>query len=256
MNKKLGVLGLLLAAVMVCASFTQCAAQEDLVNARLTYSNYFNPMGINYNDAVTRFGDNDAATACYMSQMTNCALPRLNDVFIDVGRNWFNVMLHFGVDPTVLYVPVPTGYVVGPPYGNAYGYYNKHMANPSYRYVLTSADVVNLTNLNIIHKCYNTPVVEIMNYRTQNKSFNWISGNEYKKHSNTHYNVHINQGGGNKVNVNGNNGNWNNQGQGGYDKHGGGYNNQGGGSDKHGGGSDKHGGSNQGGHGNQGGHKK
>ena len=193
-----------------------CGAQEDLVNARLCYSEYFNPVGINYNDAVARFGDNDASTACYISQITSTPLPSLRNVFVDCSRDWFRVMVHFGIDPTVLFLPVPSTYNVGPPYGNAYGYWRKHAANPGYRIVLSSNDVVNLANLNIIHRYCNTPVVDIMNYRAKNRSFHWIAGTEYKKQGKGHYKTGTgnSSGKGNNWN-NGNNGNdWNNGNQG------------------------------------------
>jgi len=211
MIKKMSLCMLFLSLLAGCiiTSTALCDAQEDLINARLSYSEYFNPVGINYNDAVKRFGDNDASTACYIAQMTNTTLPSLRNIFTTSNRNWFNVVVHFGIDPAVLFLPVPSTYRVGPPYGNAYGYWKKHVANPSYRIVLSSNEVINLANLNIIHRHFNTPVVDIMNYRAQNKPFHWIADSEYKKQGKGHYKN--NPGGSNGKGNEGNNGKVKNQ---------------------------------------------
>jgi len=38
---------------------------------------------------------------------------------------WLDITFYFGLDPEIYYVPVKIGQV-GPPYGNAYGYYKKY----------------------------------------------------------------------------------------------------------------------------------
>jgi len=40
------------------------------------------------------------------------------------GKDWVNVMFHFGVPPSALFVSVPQP--PGPPYGRAYGHWRKH----------------------------------------------------------------------------------------------------------------------------------
>ena len=90
--------------------------------------------------------------------------------------SWLDITLHFGLTPEIYYVPLTR---VGPPYGNAYGYYKKHKNN--YRKVyLVDADVVNLVNLRFMSDYHRVPPEKIMDSRGRGEKFFTINDGFYK----------------------------------------------------------------------------
>jgi len=81
--------------------------------------------------------------------------------------SWLDITFHYGLTPEIYYVPVMR---VGPPYGNAYGYYKKHKNNYR-RVVLADADVVNLVNLRFMSDYHGIGPESVMERRGRGERF-------------------------------------------------------------------------------------
>lgn len=81
--------------------------------------------------------------------------------------SWLDITFHFGLTPEIYYVPVKH---VGPPYGNAYGYYKKH-GNKYNKVVLADDDVVNLVNLRFMSDYHGVAPEVIIDKRGKGERF-------------------------------------------------------------------------------------
>lgn len=88
--------------------------------------------------------------------------------------SWLDITFHFGLTPEIYYVPVRR---VGPPYGNAYGYYKKHKNNYS-KVILVDEDVVNLVNLRFMSDYHGVAPEVIMDRRGKGEKF-FVMNNEF-----------------------------------------------------------------------------
>ncbi len=96
------------------------------------------------------------------------------DVIIQLrlsGMSWMDISLRYGIGADVYYVPVREVYVVGPPYGKAYGYYKKHPRHMWKEIRLEDDDIVNLVNLRFMSEYHGVPPEEIIKMKGQNKRF-------------------------------------------------------------------------------------
>ena len=91
------------------------------------------------------------------------------------GRTWMDVTLHFGLGPEIFYVPVKEGFVTGPPYGKAYGYYKKKPRKEWRKIVLDDNDVINLVNLRFISYHYGYEPERVMKMREGGRNFIMIN---------------------------------------------------------------------------------
>ena len=89
------------------------------------------------------------------------------DLRMGKRMSWLDITLHFGLTPEIYYVPVKR---VGPPYGNAYGYYKKHKGNYN-KVVLVDDDVVNLVNLRFMSDYHGVAPELIMEKRGKGERF-------------------------------------------------------------------------------------
>jgi hypothetical protein len=81
--------------------------------------------------------------------------------------SWMDITFHYGLTPEIFYVPVTR---IGPPYGNAYGYYERHKRN--YRkVVLVDDDVVNLVNLRFMSEYHGVAPEAVMDRRGRGEKF-------------------------------------------------------------------------------------
>lgn len=86
-------------------------------------------------------------------------------------RSWFDVAVRLGLSPEIFFVPVRAERI-GPPYGNAYGYYRKHgYAGDWRKLVLADREVVDLVNLRFMSEYHGLSPDEIIGLRGRNKSF-------------------------------------------------------------------------------------
>jgi len=85
--------------------------------------------------------------------------------------SWLDISFHFGLTPEIFFVPVVVERV-GPPYGNAYGYYRKFgPAREWKRIVLTDREVVDLVNLRFMSEYYRTPPETVIAMRGRGATF-------------------------------------------------------------------------------------
>lgn len=91
-------------------------------------------------------------------------------------RSWFAVALHFGLSPEIFFVPVGMERI-GPPYGNAYGYYRKHgRAGDWGQLSLNDREVMDLVNLRFLSEYHGVSPDVIIGWRGQGRSFVSIHG--------------------------------------------------------------------------------
>jgi hypothetical protein len=90
------------------------------------------------------------------------------------GLSWLDITFHYGLTPEVFYVPV-TAKQVGPPYGNAYGYYRKYRAGREWRKIaLSDREVVDLVNLRFLSEYHGVPPETVMGMRGRGLAFTAI----------------------------------------------------------------------------------
>jgi hypothetical protein len=86
-------------------------------------------------------------------------------------RSWIDIAVHLGLSPEIFFVPVRMERI-GPPYGNAYGYYRKHgYAGDWRKIVLTDREVIDLVNLRFLSEYHGLPPDEIIVMRGRHTSF-------------------------------------------------------------------------------------
>lgn len=95
-------------------------------------------------------------------------------VIIDLrlkGLSWWDITLHFGLNPEIFFVPV-TVVRIDPPYGRAFGYYHRYRERKSWgQMVLTDVDIINLVNLKFISEYHRIPPERIMERRARGQNF-------------------------------------------------------------------------------------
>jgi hypothetical protein len=183
--KKYKTLVLITTVLSICFVFTllctkQSAADEKKIVSQV-FSEYFKSKNVDYNKSSSLFQGDDALTASFIISKTGANPVELRSALVRYNNNWLDVMVHYGMQPTALFLPVPPNYHVGPPYGKAYGYWKKHKHNPKYVMKLTNQDINNLIYLNVLHNHFGTPVVDLMRHRQAGHSFTFIINNEHQK---------------------------------------------------------------------------
>ena len=87
------------------------------------------------------------------------------------GRSWFEIAVRFGLSPDIFFVPVGSA-KIGPPYGNAYGYYrNRGRAGDWRDFRPNDREVVDLVNLRFMSEYHGHAPEEIIAMRSGGKSF-------------------------------------------------------------------------------------
>jgi hypothetical protein len=87
------------------------------------------------------------------------------------GRSWLDITFHYGLTPDIFYVPVKTKNI-GPPYGNAYGYYKKYRPTKEWKKIaLTDGEVIDLVDLRFVSEYHRIPSDDVIKMRGAGKSF-------------------------------------------------------------------------------------
>ena len=85
--------------------------------------------------------------------------------------SWLDIGLHFGLSPEIFFVPVAMERI-GPPYGNAYGYYRKHGRAGDWRKVMLSdREVIDLVNLRFLSEYHGLAPEAIIGMRGRERNF-------------------------------------------------------------------------------------
>jgi hypothetical protein len=86
-------------------------------------------------------------------------------------RSWLDVAVRLGLSPEVFFLPLRAE-KIGPPYGNAYGYYRKHGRGGDWKaLVLADREVVDLVNLRFMSEYHGLDPDEIIVLRGRQTSF-------------------------------------------------------------------------------------
>lgn len=85
------------------------------------------------------------------------------------GRSWNDIMTTTKVSPETIYAPA-TG-PVGPPYGNAYGYFRNRPQKDWKNIKLTDEEAVGLANVKYLSQRHQVPPAEIIRRKAPGKSF-------------------------------------------------------------------------------------
>jgi hypothetical protein len=93
------------------------------------------------------------------------------------GMSWFDVGHRAGMPVDAWYIPVR--HQPGPPYGKAYGYWDKHRRNPNYRIRLTDRQARDLVAVRMAHEYYGVPPQVAMDWRRSGTQMNVIMTREY-----------------------------------------------------------------------------
>lgn len=87
------------------------------------------------------------------------------------GMSWLDITFHYGLTPEIYYVPV-TVERVGPPYGNAYGFYKKYRPSKQWKKIkLNDHEVIDLVNLRFISEHYRMSPEVVIEMRGRGESF-------------------------------------------------------------------------------------
>lgn len=114
-----------------------------------------------------RIPDDEIPVALFIAQRAAVRPATIVDLRLR-GNSWWDISVHFGLEPDVYYVPVAV--TPGPPYGKAYGHYKK----PRNRWntiVLSDADIVNLVQLRFLSDHYHVPPERIIELRRDQGDF-------------------------------------------------------------------------------------
>jgi hypothetical protein len=95
------------------------------------------------------------------------------------GFSWWDIGLRVGVPVDVWFVPVP--HDPGPPYGKAYGYWNKHRHHRQPMLALSDSDLRNLVAVRVVHEYYGVPAETAMRWRASGRDVGVLVAEEYRK---------------------------------------------------------------------------
>jgi hypothetical protein len=88
---------------------------------------------------------------------------------------WFDIALRYHLSPDIFFVPV-TATHIGPPYGNAYGYYRKYGPAGNWEKAkLSDSEVVDLVNLRFMSEHYHMTPERVMEMRSRENRFTAIN---------------------------------------------------------------------------------
>ena len=117
-----------------------------------------------------RLGDEELPVVFFLAARAQVGPQAIIDLRLK-HRSWFEIALHFGLSPEIFFVPVGLERI-GPPYGNAYGYYrNRGRAGDWRGIVLQDREVVDLVNLRFLSEYHGQRPDEIIALRGRSRSF-------------------------------------------------------------------------------------
>jgi hypothetical protein len=117
-----------------------------------------------------RFLDEELPVVYFLAARAHVAPQVVID--LRLGKmSWLDIALRLRLSPEIFFVSVRAERI-GPPYGNAYGYYrNRGRAGDWRGLVLADREVVDLVNLRFMSEYHGLPPDEIIGLRGRNKSF-------------------------------------------------------------------------------------
>ena len=152
-------------------------ADGELQSFYMAVGDYY---GVPYRDVIRvreryRLHDEELPVVFFLA----ARVPINPSVILDLrlgGMSWLDISFRYGLTPDIFFVSVTTARI-GPPYGNAYGYYRKYRAGGEWRkIVLSDREVVDLVNLKFVSEHHGIRPETIMEMRGRGQSFVKING--------------------------------------------------------------------------------
>jgi hypothetical protein len=93
-----------------------------------------------------------------------------------IGKmSWLDITFRYGLTPDIFFVPI-SAERIGPPYGNAYGYYRKYGRTKDWKkIVLSDREVVDLVNLRFMSEHYKMSPDAVIAMRGRESRFVFIN---------------------------------------------------------------------------------
>lgn len=122
-----------------------------------------------------RLGDEELPVVFFLAAKAQVGPQAVIDLRLK-RQSWFQIALHFGLSPEIFFVPVGSERI-GPPYGNAYGYYLKRGRAGDWRQLtLQDREVVDLVNLRFMSEYHGLAPDEIIARRGRGQGFVAMNG--------------------------------------------------------------------------------
>ena len=98
------------------------------------------------------------------------------------GRSWMEITLKYGLSPAIYYVKFAAS--PGPPFGNAWGHFNKTPRNKWHKIRLDDSDIINLVNLKFLAEKHQCSPDKIIRMRKKGSSYAGMHS-QFKKEKET-----------------------------------------------------------------------
>ena len=128
---------------------------------------------------TTPFPDLNLPVALFIAQRAHVSADLLLS-WRREGKPWLQIAAQLKVPPTVFFLSIPEQ-KLGPPYGQAYGYYWKHQRDKKAPIPLSDGEIADLVHLRIASSYFKLSPGKIMTLRAGGKSFSKIYALEYAK---------------------------------------------------------------------------
>lgn len=125
------------------------------------------------------FPDLNLPVALFIAQQARVSVD-LMVPWRHAGRSWLQIATQLKLSPTIFFLPIPEQRL-GPPYGQAYGYYWKNKKDKKTPIPLSDKEIADLVHLRITSSYFGLPPSQIMTLRAEGKRFLNIYGTEYRK---------------------------------------------------------------------------
>jgi hypothetical protein len=155
-------------AQMAVTSVTSVTVAPRVSDFQQAVSDYFRVSA--HDVAVIRdrqIRDEDLPVVLFVAHRADLAPATVVDLRVR-GYSWWDISVRYHLGPEVYYVPVAG--IPGPPYANAYGYYQRPRAQWN-TIVLADADVVNLVNLRFLTEHYHVSPQRVIDLRGRSGDF-------------------------------------------------------------------------------------
>jgi len=117
-----------------------------------------------------RISDDELAVVFFLAARARVQPSAILDLRI-TKMSWFDISLHYGLTPDIFFINVGTERI-GPPYGNAFGYYRKYGPSKEWKkFRLTDREVIDLVNLRFMSEYHRRTPEEIIGMRGRQSGF-------------------------------------------------------------------------------------
>lgn len=148
------------------------ASAGTLKDFYLAISDHYNVPPLHVVELRERYGcpDEDLPIVYFLAARAHVAPASIISLRVQ-HVSWLDITFQLRLTPDIFFVPVRTDRI-GPPYGNAYGYYRKHAPSRDWKKMaLSDRDVAALVNLRFMSEYYGLPPESVMAMRSRENDF-------------------------------------------------------------------------------------